>query len=179
MVERYDALCTAAEAILAAESLVRSDADKRTVVTMGHIECLPNQSNVIPETVKFTMEVRDNDDDKINGFMDRCIEAIKAVAAKRNVACEIHEHSKAAPIKLCDRIISGMVDRAEASAIDYKVMNSGAVHDACMLAYTVDTGMIFAPSINGRSHVPEEDTDEGDLVIGAQFLMDTILDELR
>ncbi|MBQ0078926.1 MAG: M20 family metallo-hydrolase [Eubacterium sp.] len=178
MVERYDALCTAAEAILAAEAVVRDDEDKRTVVTMGHIECLPNQSNVIPETVKFTMEVRDSDNDKINSFMDKCIEAIEEVAAARGVKCQVREHSKAAPIQLSERIIGEMVKRADGQSLDYKVMNSGAVHDACMLAYTVETGMIFTPSINGRSHVPEEDTNEEDLVLGAQFLMDTILDEL-
>ena len=39
--------------------------------------------------------------------------------------------------------------------------------------------MIFVPSIDGRSHVPEEDTKESDLVAGAQFLLDTVLAELN
>ena len=138
-----------------------------------------NQSNVIPETVKFTLEVRDNDNDSINTYMKKCIQAICEVAERRQVGCEIREHSKAAPFNLSDRIIDDMQKRADAEKLNYKVMNSGAVHDACMLAYYVDTGMIFVPSINGRSHVPEEDTDEKDLVAGAQFLMDTILDELK
>lgn len=179
MAERHDALCAAAEAILAAESLVSADPNKWAVVTAGHIECLPNQSNVIPETVKFTLEVRDNDNDSINTYMEKCIQAICEVAERRQVGCEIREHSKAAPFNLSDRIIDDMKKRADAEKLNYKVMNSGAVHDACMLAYYVDTGMIFVPSINGRSHVPEEDTDEKDLVAGAQFLMDTILDELK
>ncbi|MDO4392993.1 MAG: M20 family metallo-hydrolase [Bacillota bacterium] len=179
MTERHDALCAAAEAISAAESIVSADDNKRAVVTAGHIECLPNQSNVIPETVKFTLEVRDNDNDIINSFMDKCIEAIKAVAARRGVGCDIREHSKAAPINLSQRIISSMQSQAEARNLNYKLMNSGAVHDACMLAYHVDTGMIFTPSIDGRSHVPEENTDEKDLVLAAQFLMDIILEELK
>ena len=57
-------------------------------------------------------------------------------------------------------------------------MDSGAVHDACMIAEHADTGMIFVPSINGRSHVPQEDTDENDLAAGAQFLLDTVISEL-
>ncbi|MFQ7473027.1 MAG: M20/M25/M40 family metallo-hydrolase, partial [Anaerovoracaceae bacterium] len=59
------------------------------------------------------------------------------------------------------------------------IMDSGAVHDACMIASHAATGMIFVPSINGRSHVPEEDTKEEDLICGCQFLLDTIIDELK
>ena len=54
------------------------------------------------------------------------------------------------------------------------MMDSGAVHDTAMLAPFTDAGMIFVPSINGRSHVPEEDTAEADLIRGTQFLMDHI-----
>ena len=178
MAERYDALMAASEAMLAAEALVKAVPDKRTVVTMGKMDVLPNQSNVIPETVKFSLEVRDNDQGKIDCYMDRCIEKIREVASARGVECEIKEHSKAAPIKLSSRVVDDMVRRAEAAGMSYKVMNSGAVHDACMLAYHVDTGMIFVPSINGRSHVPEENTEECDIIAGAQFLMDTVLTEL-
>ena len=53
-------------------------------------------------------------------------------------------------------------------------MNSGAVHDAAMMAEYIDTGMVFVPSINGRSHVPEEDTRKEHLTGGTQFLMDVI-----
>ena len=72
-----------------------------------------------------------------------------------------------------------MSERAEAQGLSYKVMDSGAVHDACMIAAHVDTGMIFVPSIDGRSHVPEENTEEKDLIAGCQFLLDTVLCELQ
>ena len=179
MTERYDAMCTAAECILSAEKTVKADADKRTVVTVGKLEVMPNCSNVIPETVKFSLEVRDKDEDKINKFTDQIIEDIKYIANKRNVSCLIKEHSKSSPLHLSDRLISSMTARAEDQNLSFKVMDSGAVHDACMIAYHADTGMIFVPSIDGRSHVPEEDTKESDLVAGAQFLLDTVLAELN
>lgn len=179
MSERYDALCTASECILAAESIVKTDEDKRTVVTVGKVDILSNCSNVIPETVKFTLEVRDKDEGKINGFMDRIIEEIKRIAAGRSVGCDISELSKSSPLHLCDRLIDSMAERAAEQQLAYKVMDSGAVHDACMIAQHADTGMIFVPSIDGRSHVPEEDTNEEDLLMGAQFLLDTVLNELQ
>lgn len=178
MSERLDALCTASECILAAETLVKSDAEKRTVVTVGKLELSPNCSNVIPETVKFSLEVRDRDNDKINGFMDQIISRIQQIAQKRKVKCCIAEHSRSNPLQLTKRLIDSMACRASAQGISYKVMNSGAVHDACMIANFADTGMIFVPSINGRSHVPEENTEEKDLLTGVQFLLDTILTEV-
>lgn len=179
MNERYDALCTAAECILTAEKLVKSDPDKRTVVTAGKMEILPNCSNVIPETVKFTIEVRDKDEEKIDRFMDGIIDSVKKIAADRKVECQIKEHSRSTPLHLNDRLINSMSERAEAQGLSYKVMDSGAVHDACMIAAHVDTGMIFVPSIDGRSHVPEENTEEKDLIAGCQFLLDTVLCELQ
>lgn len=179
MTERYDAMCTAAECILSAEKTVKADADNRTVVTVGKLEVMPNCSNVIPETVKFSLEVRDKDEEKINKFTDQIIEDINHIANRRSVSCLIKEHSKSSPLHLSDRLISSMTARAEDQNLSFKVMDSGAVHDACMIAYHADTGMIFVPSIDGRSHVPEEDTKESDLVAGAQFLLDTVLAELN
>lgn len=179
MCERYDALCTASECILAAESIIKTDKDQRTVVTAGKMEILPNCSNVIPETVKFTVEVRDKDEDKINIFTEKVIEQIKIIAKNRKVDCVIKEHSKSSPLHLADRLINSMADEAEKQSLPYKVMDSGAVHDACMIAKFADTGMIFVPSINGRSHVPEENTNEDDLVLGVQFLLDTVISELK
>lgn len=178
MSERYDALCAAAECILAAEKTVRADEDRRTVVTAGKLEVLPNCSNVIPEAVKFTLEVRDKDENKINYFMDCIIREINRISDNRNIKCRIREHSKSAPLKLNSRLIDTMAEHAENEKLSYMIIDSGAVHDACMIAKYADTGMIFVPSINGRSHVPEENTEVTHLVAGAQFLMDAILYEL-
>ena len=72
-----------------------------------------------------------------------------------------------------------MSKHAAALDLPYKVMDSGAVHDACMIAKYAQTGMIFVPSINGRSHVPEENTNDADIAAGVQFLLDTVLHELH
>ncbi len=176
---RYDALCTAAECILEAERFVKTDEDHRTVVTIGKMDVFPNWSNVIPERVKFTVEVRDKDNSKINYFMDGIAERIKQIAENRKVRCEISEHSSSNPLYLTKRLKDLMVKQAETQGLAYKVMDSGAVHDACMIANFVDTGMIFVPSIDGRSHVPEENTNEEDIIAGVQFLMDTVLNEMK
>lgn len=37
-------------------------------------------------------------------------------------------------------------------------MNSGAVHDAAMMTDLTDVGMIFIPSMGGKSYSPDEYT---------------------
>lgn len=179
MYERYDALCAASECILAAENIVSGDTDKRTVATIGKLNVIPDCSNVIPEKVVFSLEVRDKDMDKINLFMDKIIESSCDIAKRRKCKIKVTEHSKGAPIKLDDSIKNTMVEMAEKTGISYKKMDSGAVHDAAMIAEFVPTGMIFVPSIDGRSHVKYENTDTKDLISGAQFLMDVIEDMMK
>jgi len=176
---RYDALCTAAECVLAAEEIVKSDDEGQIVATIGKLNVFPNSSNVVPQEVKFTVEVRDKNETKINEYMNSIIERIKQIADMRQVDCLISEHYKSSPLYLTKSLKDDMEKLAKSKGLAYKIMDSGAVHDACMIANFVDTGMIFVPSINGRSHVPEENTEEKDLIAGVQFLLDTVLNEMK
>ena len=179
MKERRDALCAAAECILTAEEIVSADPEERTVVTVGKIDVQPNCSNVIPETARFSLEVRDSDADEINGNMERILHAIRQIAMDRGIYCGVREVSQSDPIRLDEEIIRQIHMAAEEAGIPYLLMDSGAVHDACMIAEAgIPTGMIFVPSIDGRSHVPEEDTKATDLIAGAQLLLD-VIEKLR
>jgi allantoate deiminase len=67
------------------------------------------------------------------------------------------------------------VESAENQNIKYKKMNSGALHDACLMANVTEVGMIFVPSIKGRSHCPEEFTNYEDIKIGADVLLGALV----
>ncbi len=179
MALRSDALCAAAECILKAESIVKGDADHSSVVTVGKLDISPNSSNVIAEKAKFTVEARDKDIDKINFLMNHIISELRSIAKERNVSCDIKELSNSAPVHLSSRLINVIEQTAKSKNLKYILMDSGAVHDAAMIAGSSDTGMIFVPSIDGRSHVPSENTNSRDLLTGAQFLLDTVLVELQ
>ena len=49
---------------------------------------------------------------------------------------------------------------------------SGAGHDAQVLATIMPAGMLFVPSIGGISHHWSENTDDADIVTGAQVFVD-------
>ena len=52
-------------------------------------------------------------------------------------------------------------------------MPSGAGHDAQVLATIMPAGMLFVPSIGGISHHWNENTDDADIVTGAQVFVET------
>ena len=49
---------------------------------------------------------------------------------------------------------------------------SAAGHDAAVLSYCMQAGMMFIPSLGGISHHWSEDTKEEDIVLGAQVFAD-------
>ena len=65
-------------------------------------------------------------------------------------------------------------EEARARGIKYKVMNSGAVHDSSLLADVTNVGMIFVPSVDGRSHVQYENTEFEDIKQGCDLLLGAI-----
>lgn len=172
---RKDALAAAAQCILVAQEIAKGDPEGITVATVGRLTVYPNCSNVIPEKVAFTVEVRDKDIDKINRTMSEITNAILVIAAEHKIECQIREVASSMPIRMDDNIKNTIEAQAIKSGFSHMIMNSGAVHDAAMIAAQAPAGMIFVPSINGRSHVPFEDTDREDLFAGAQLLLDTAI----
>jgi N-carbamoyl-L-amino-acid hydrolase len=59
--------------------------------------------------------------------------------------------------------------------IDWLSLQSGAGHDAQVIGQFVPTGMIFVPSLGGRSHCPEEHTEWRDIERATEVLLAVIL----
>ena len=75
-----------------------------------------------------------------------------------------------------DPIMVKLVERnTKELGLSYKVMHSGAGHDAQFMSHVCPTAMIFIPSIGGRSHCPEEKTLKTDCINGANVLLNSVL----
>ena len=61
---------------------------------------------------------------------------------------------------------------AEQLQIPNMVMHSGAGHDAAVIGKKIDTVMLFVPSIGGRSHNPDEKSDETVLAKAVLVIID-------
>ncbi len=173
---RKDALVAASQMILTVKNIAEKECSQSTVATVGKIDCYPNVSNIIPETTSFTIDVRDVDFAQIEYFTKRFHEAVKTMSDEYGLNYEIEIIAESKGIQLGENIISTIKKAAEEKNIPYKSMNSGAVHDACLLGKYLEAGMIFVPSINGRSHVPEENTPFEDIKLGCDVLLASILE---
>jgi acetylornithine deacetylase/succinyl-diaminopimelate desuccinylase-like protein len=63
-----------------------------------------------------------------------------------------------------------LVAAAEAEGASYRLMPSGAGHDAMVLAHHVPAAMLFVPSRGGISHSPDEYTPPEQCELGARVL---------
>jgi len=168
---RRDAMVGASKIISKVDEITTEKAFESTVATVGKINCYPNVPNVIPEKVVFVLEIRDTDKNGIEIVKNQVKKNIEVICDKLNLKYKIKELSKTEPIIFSDKVLNILKESAEEQNIKYKRMNSGALHDACLMANVTDVGMIFVPSIKGRSHCPEEFTNYEDIKIGADVLL--------
>lgn len=172
---RQDPMVAASKVIDKIGPIVRSIND--TIVgTVGFIEADPNIPNAIPKTVSFVVDVRDIHEETIQSAVDQIKEAVEEAAKENDVKYTVEKIASSSAIQISDEIKSVMEDQAKELGIDYILMPSGAVHDSNYMAEVTDVGMIFVPSVDGRSHVKEEWTDYDDIKEGADLLLNTLVE---
>ena len=107
--------------------------------------------------------------------LDRIVREAKRICKKRNLELDIDIQGSTEPTECSDRIIDSLKKAATGRGIQFLEMTSGALHDTAVLASITEIGMLFVPSIKGRSHVPEEETAVEDIAKSAEVLTDTLL----
>ncbi len=175
MNKRRDALLSAAELTLAINEVITS-AEGAQVGTVGRIHAEPGAPNVIPGKVIMSLEIRDLSDvtiwDMFRGIEERALE----ISQRRGTSISFEHIEADAEPALTDPRLRAMITRAAQSlGLSYKLMPSGAGHDAQDMAQIAPTGMIFVPSVDGISHAPAEYTTAEDMANGADVLLRTVL----
>jgi len=175
MNRRWDAMVSAAELTLAINRIA-SELPGRQVATVGRIQAFPGAPNVIPGEVVLSLEVRDLDAGKIQQVFDLIEAEAKRIGDARFTPIRFAEIEVASPPAPTDqqmrRIIAASADDL---GMSFKLMPSGAGHDAQDMASIAPTGMIFVPSVDGISHSPKEFTSAQDMANGASVLLKTVL----
>ncbi|MEK4296722.1 allantoate deiminase [Paenibacillus sp. FSL R5-0914] len=169
MFMRQDALASAVEMLYVLESSAKT-AGEPLVATSGKLEVYPNTPNVIPGEVLFTLDIRHSEEDELERFCEKLLAECNEIAVKRGVILEVTSvlHTVPAPM---DTKLSAMLENiCRQQAKTYRMMVSGAGHDAQLFAPRCPTAMIFVPSRAGISHSPEEYTSPEQLVAGLEVL---------
>ncbi len=80
------------------------------------------------------------------------------------------------PVQFDERVVSLVESTARRLGNTVMRLPSGAGHDAQMMARVCPTAMIFTQSHRGISHNPAEHTEPADLVMGADVLLQVMLE---
>jgi len=176
--DRRDALVAAASIVLAVRGMAEAGAAAGQgyfVATVGEIEVTPNAANVVPGTARLLVEVRAVTEAAIDRFLadlagsaERCAQAYDARIASFRVL------SRGQPVGFDPALAVLLREVSAAQGLRTQDMASGAGHDAVFFARIAPTAMLFVPSLDGRSHCPEEWTEQRHLVEGAAVLFEAV-----
>ncbi|MCS6902058.1 MAG: Zn-dependent hydrolase [Myxococcales bacterium] len=144
--------------------------------TVGFVQVFPNSRNVIPGQVKFSIDLRNVDVERLDA-MDRDIRTfIERTSQETGLPISLEQVSYFPPCPFEESCIEAV--RKSAEALGYSVMDavSGAGHDAVYMARLAPAGMIFIPCKDGISHNEIEDAKPEHIEAGCNVLLHAMLD---
>lgn len=165
---RRDALCAAAEFVLAVEETAqRVDG---MVGTVGSVQVHPGAGNVIPGEASLSLDLRHGDDAVRVRTLEALRDRAEEIAAARSLELlwRVRQESRAVPT---DEGLTGLLARAvEDLGMPAHRLPSGAGHDAAELAAVAPVAMLFVRCEGGVSHNPLESVAEEDVAVAVAVL---------
>jgi N-carbamoyl-L-amino-acid hydrolase len=174
MPDRRDALCAAAEAVLAVESAARSVGGADSVATTGVCRVHPGAINSIPDRVTLEVDIRDIDLATRDRVVAAVRRAIDEIAGRRGVRVQVESLNADPPAAMAEAVIGATRSACDALDLASRPMISRAYHDSLFMARVAPTGMIFIPCKGGISHRPEESSDPAEIARGIAVLALTL-----
>ncbi len=169
---RRDALAAAAEIVLAAEEAALGRPG--LVATVGKLDVYPGATNVIPDHVLMSLDVRHAEDAARVETCARILERAKDVGAERNVAVDVKQLSENAAVPCSRRVIDLLSHAVQEAGQEVLLLPSGAGHDGVAVSSLTDFGMLFVRCKGGISHHPAESVAVEDVAIALDVLGRTI-----
>lgn len=172
------------------EYLSKLEEDTSLVCTVGSLQIWPGASNVIPQNVNFTMDIRSLSDSSRSTVMNVMKSIINEECGKRDLFCRLENKHEASTVtmdgKLTD-ILANAVKVAEdggnkeasaktCSNMEVTKIPSGAGHDALAVSSIMPVSMLFVRCRKGVSHSPDEWVDPKDIRASSIATFNFILD---
>ena len=171
---RADTMLAAAKAITAGTEKAIA-LGEGTVMTCGRLETVPGAFNIVAKETFFQIDCRS----KTLANVDKVLEVVRASLDKSceenaGLSYDMEEMVFANELPMQPEIKDALRQSADEAGITYTDMLSGAGHDAMIMGSLCGAAMVFVPSKDGRSHVPEEWTDYEDLQKGVEVVYRTV-----
>lgn len=170
---RRDALHGTSKMVSKIMELAKSYGDP-LVATVGKMEVAPNTSNVVPGKVTFSIDVRHTHKDVSDKFVGEMKTTIENIAKEMDLSIDIDNYMNGVPVSMDKDLVKTIETQCKENELNYKLMHSGAGHDAQIFATHIPTALIFVPSHKGISHNPLEFTEIKDLAEGVKALTETL-----
>ena len=174
MPDRRDALCAAAELVLAVENAARASGADDTVATVGICEVFPGAINSIPSRVRLSVDIRDTDLQRRDTVMHEIESGGQGIAQRRQVSIRNELLNADAPATCSTIVVETLSDACRKHGLDFLPMVSRAYHDSLFMSRFAPTGMLFIPCRNGYSHRPDEYASPEDITRGTLVLAETL-----
>ena len=176
MDRRKDALVGAARIIGRVNEIGLSHAPL-ACSTVGMIDAYPNSRNVIPGRTFITVDFRHPDDDVLSQMDRELRESVADICQKSRLAYNLEQIFYYAPVSFDQSCISAVRAGAAQAGYSAREIVTGAGHDACFVAQTAPTSMIFIPCVDGISHNEVEDIKPEWATAGANVMLQAILEK--
>lgn len=172
---RKDALLGAAELALEIEKAAIKEQPYGTVATVGVLDVFSGAMNVVPGEVELKVDIRSTSIESRKRVLDHLQETISSIEQTRQLEVKSKEISNEDPVLLSTEIQADLKEICETQNLPYRLMQSGAGHDAMNMTKLGPVGLIFIPSEDGLSHHPNEHTDLDDILLGIDVLEAAVL----
>ncbi|CAO3908601.1 Zn-dependent hydrolase [Achromobacter mucicolens] len=143
--------------------------------TVGEIHAYPGSRNVIPGQVRFTTDLRHEDEVTLDR-MDRDWRRIcDDIAVAHGVRVDVKDVQYFPPTPFDPDLVDKVRKGAEDRGLPAMNIVTGAGHDAVYMAAVAPTAMIFVPCKDGISHNEIEDARPEHLEAGCNVLLDAMV----
>src|SRR5215470_4818476 len=156
MPARRDALCAAAEIILAVETAAKGTGAIDTVGTTGICDVFPGAINSVPLRVRLEIDVRDIDQARRDSVLAQLQSACDEISSRRRVVVRTEIINSDPPAQCDVRILDALERGATRHNLRCERMVSRAYHDSLFMARITPVAMLFIPCRGGFSHRPDE-----------------------
>jgi allantoate deiminase len=165
---RHDALCAAAEFILAVELLARNVPG--LVATVGQLQVQPGACNVVPGYVELSLDIRHEDNELRDRYAIQLCAQAEQICAARGVGLTSHCVQNSQTVSCAPELLRRWQQALADEGYPVFSLPSGAGHDAVAMSALTDISMLFVRCRGGVSHHPSEAVLEEDVAAAIAVL---------
>src|SRR5262249_6145649 len=140
--------------VVAVERTARATAGLRA--TVGRLTVAPGAVNVVPGEAELSLDVRHADDAVRARAVNDLLAEAHALASKRELVLSVQPMAEQPAVAVGAVLTERLAVAVRAQGHEPVVLDSGAGHDAAVMAGLCPAAMLFVRSPGGVSHHPDE-----------------------